>query len=211
MSKQGFSSPRHHYRNRQHALAALTLGLGIVAGSSVLAQSEQGVGQSLMVDVGPCVNIQSTLERFECYESRVDAARNNGDSAATMPVPRESRETVISTPRTEQAQQPSEQASTSTRSRAVSDEASFGLPEPREQQREVKQQELRSTITALRETVPNSHIITLENGQLWRQMRPERYRIQVGHDVRIYPSPFGSSFRLSADELRGFIQVERIE
>lgn len=208
MSKQGFSSPRRHDRSRQHALAALTLGLGIIAGSTVLAQPEQ----SLMVDVGPCINIQSTLERFDCYESRVDAARNSGDSAATTPARRESRETVIPAPRPEQTQQPTQQAGTSTRNnRAASDDSSFGLPEPREQQREAKQQELRSTISALRETVPNSHIITLENGQVWRQMRPERYRIQVGHDVRIYPSPFGSSFRLSADELRGFIQVERVE
>ena len=211
MSKQGFSSPRRHYRSRQHALAALTLGLGTLAGTTVLAQPEQ----RLMVDVGPCVNIQSTLERFECYESRVDAARNDGDSVATTPAQRESSETVIPTPRAQQTQQstqqPSQQAGTSSRNRSVIDESSFGLPEPREQQREAKQQELRSTITALRETVPNSYLITLENNQVWRQMRPERYRIQVGHDVRIYPSPFGSSFRLSADELRGFIQVERVE
>lgn len=211
MSQQGLASHRDHIR--RHALAVLVLGLGVAAGSPALAQSEQ----RLMVDVGPCVDIQSTLERFECYESRVEAARDSGGGASTSPSRHSSRETIIPSPsprpEPEQRQQTADRNSTrQDQSRDVADEDSFGLQERRREEREEeKRQELRSTITALEETVPNSYLITLENGQVWRQMRPERYRIQVGHDVRIYPSPFGSSFRLSADELRGFIQVERVK
>lgn len=207
MSEQGNTGPRGHIR--QHALALLVLGIGVAAGSTAFAQSDQ----RLMVDVGPCVDIQSTLERFECYESRVEAARSSGDNASTSQSPQRPRETTVPSPRPQQRQQPAEQDSAAQdQDRNVADEDSFGRQEPRREARETEQQqELRSSITALEETVPNSHIITLENGQIWRQMRPERYRIQVGQDVRIYPSPFGSSFRLSADELRGFIQVERVE
>ncbi|HEX5418980.1 MAG TPA: hypothetical protein VFY39_03200, partial [Gammaproteobacteria bacterium] len=59
-------------------------------------------------------------------------------------------------------------------------------------------------------TVPNSYLITLENGQVWRQTYPEVYHLQPGYKVRIYPSRWGNSYRMSSDKLHGFIQVERV-
>jgi hypothetical protein len=66
------------------------------------------------------------------------------------------------------------------------------------------------TIASLRERLPNQYLITLDNGQIWRQVYPEHYRLQLGHQVRIYPTKWGTSYRLTVEELHGFIQVERV-
>ncbi|HEU4619493.1 MAG TPA: hypothetical protein VFV10_15760 [Gammaproteobacteria bacterium] len=54
-------------------------------------------------------------------------------------------------------------------------------------------------------------MITLENGQIWRQMTPEIYPLQEGFEVKIYPTRWGNAYRLSVEELGGFIQVERVQ
>jgi hypothetical protein len=73
-----------------------------------------------------------------------------------------------------------------------------------------EREEIVATVTAAQEIVPNSYLITLDNGQVWRQTYAESYPLRPGQHVRLWPSKWGRSFRLSADELRGFIQVERV-
>jgi hypothetical protein len=69
--------------------------------------------------------------------------------------------------------------------------------------------DIQATVAELRETVPNSYLITLDNGQVWRQTVPKYYPIQAGHPVRIYYSRW-RSYRLTNETLKGFIQVERV-
>ena len=69
--------------------------------------------------------------------------------------------------------------------------------------------DIQARIAELRETVPNAYLITLDNGQVWRQTVPKYYPLQAGHPVRIYFSRW-RSYRLSNDMLKGFIQVERV-
>jgi hypothetical protein len=71
--------------------------------------------------------------------------------------------------------------------------------------------EIVSRVQSLRETVPNAYLITLENGQVWRQMRPQSYPLRPGQDVRIYGTRWGTASRLTADELKSYIQVERVQ
>jgi hypothetical protein len=68
------------------------------------------------------------------------------------------------------------------------------------------------TVAALRETVPKRYMITLEDGQVWRQTYPERYPLRVGQRVTLRPTRWGDSWRLSAEGLEGYgyIQVERV-
>jgi len=67
---------------------------------------------------------------------------------------------------------------------------------------------LEGVITALRETVPNAWVITLDSGQVWRQTYPERYPLQVGKRVQISERRnFGSGYRLTVVGANGFIQV----
>ena len=70
--------------------------------------------------------------------------------------------------------------------------------------------EIVSTVAAFRETVPNSYVITLENGQVWRQTFAERYSLRVGQSVTLSPTRWGKRFRLSAEGSNSNIQVERV-
>ena len=58
---------------------------------------------------------------------------------------------------------------------------------------------------------PGEGFIDVDGGQVWYQINSKRFRLREGMQVRIYPSPFGGSFRLSASNMNGFIQVRRIQ
>jgi len=66
-----------------------------------------------------------------------------------------------------------------------------------------------AAVASLREIVPNRFMITLDNGQVWRQIVPQPYALRQGSEVRIYYSRW-NTFRLTNEQLRGFIQVERV-
>jgi hypothetical protein len=86
-----------------------------------------------------------------------------------------------------------------------------GLSRSEARAAERAQQEVRSSVAALREIQPGRVEVTLANGQVWRQTSSDRYELMIGHEVKVYPSGFGHYFRLSSTVLRGFIQVERIK
>ena len=86
----------------------------------------------------------------------------------------------------------------------------FGQPKAREPESEPEEvQQIQALVTGLRETVPNSFVITLDNGQIWRQTVPKTYPLREGSPVRIYYSRW-RTYRLTNDQLKGFIQVERV-
>ena len=70
--------------------------------------------------------------------------------------------------------------------------------------------EIVAKVAKLSETVPNAFVITLDNGQVWRQSQPMRYPLRPGLDVQIRPSRWGNDWHLTAPELRGQIKVERV-
>jgi len=70
-------------------------------------------------------------------------------------------------------------------------------------------QEIEARITDLRETVPHAYVITLDNGQVWRQTVPKMYGLREGIPVRIYYSRW-RAYRLTNEQLKSFIQVERV-
>ena len=70
-------------------------------------------------------------------------------------------------------------------------------------------QEFFDRIAGLQKT-PDGWIVTLANGQVWRQMYTRKYALLEGQEVKMSPTIWGSSYRLSVSTLGGFIQVERI-
>lgn len=82
--------------------------------------------------------------------------------------------------------------------------------EERAEAAEAAANEIHATITALRERGPNSWLITLDNGQMWDQVRPQWYPLRPGQQVRLYPTNWGSSYRLSEVGRGGYIQVQRV-
>jgi hypothetical protein len=70
--------------------------------------------------------------------------------------------------------------------------------------------EIVATVAELHEIVPNAWLITLDNGQVWRQNIAQRFALKPGQHVTLRGTKWGASYRLSADTLNGFIQVERV-
>ena len=156
---------------------------GLVVGSLL---SRTALGQEpgpVTIEVGSCLEIESPEARLACFEAQVDAARQDPkpDPAARSPEP--ARGATVER----------------DRSRSRRDE----------REREPAPPDVVAKVTALRETVPNAYLITLDNGQVWRQTQPLWYPLRLGSDVRIYSSRW-DAFRLTNPQLRGFIQVERV-
>ena len=145
------------------------------------AQETRGGG----VSVDTCINLETREQMLECYENRVNevlqAREADGDSNV-------SETTTVSS-----ASTPSEQATTSSRA----------------ERREAG--EIVAKITAVREVEPDAYLITLDNGQIWRQNAPKPYLLRIGAEVRIRPSTWGSSYRLTDPDVGNFIQVNRVE
>jgi hypothetical protein len=157
--------------------------------------------EDVTVDLSGCVDLEPAEERFACYEARVDAVLEERRAAGSTPAPGGTADA-------------SSAPSAATR---VEVRASDGVAASENRSARVRAggededaEEFFGTVAELRETVPNSYLITLDNGQVWRQNRPKRYLLRPGQRVRIYPSPWGSSFRLAAEDVNGYIQVERV-
>lgn len=163
----------------------------------------------LMIDAGPCVLLENASRRYACYEQQVEAALNGSAAASQAPPAASSGASVSETAVAGTAAAVAGAAATSGTASSAEDD--FGFPEP-EAEEEKAVEELHSVISELEETVPNQHLITLENGQVWRQTRPDsRFRMRSGHHVRVYPTRWGDDYRMSVEELRGYIQVERVQ
>jgi hypothetical protein len=147
------------------------------------------------VDVQACVELASPEERLACFGAQVDRVLQ--EQAQAPPAP-SSRAAVP------------EPASADTASSVA---PSQPPPGPASTERAAYREapiEFVSTVVAVRETVPNSYVITLENGQVWRQMRPKWYPLRPGQTVRVHSTGWGNSYRLTAEDAGSFIQVERV-
>lgn len=171
-----------------------------VAAGSAIAGSPASFAQAagdLFIEVGECIELESTNERLACFERRVDAAlteQSGGEREANVPGVQSARDDSAANGA------PSSHDASPADTPTVVEEA-----EQSEQSEQIV-----SRIVALDERLPNAYVITLENGQTWRQVRSERYPLRVDHHVRIYPTRWGNSYRLTTEESRGFIQVERV-
>src|SRR5205814_6021710 len=137
-------------------------------------------------------------ERLACFEAQVEAARHREARASEPTVP--STDAAVPTgPSTDAVVESPKSASESR-----SDENGRGAERGSERQ----PVEIVAKVAELRQTVPNAYVITLDNGQVWRQAHPMPYPLRTGLVVRVRETKFG--YRLSAPELHGQIQVERV-
>lgn len=214
---------RSHY-NRAVMKGGVAAIVVVAAGSIFTAGSAEAQRErSLEVDVAECVEIESPAERFRCYESRVDAALGEPAPAAREETPPAPPPAAASTESAARPAEPPaaipERAIDADRPTAAIDAEragqadDFGLRPARAQsvrEERPEPEEFFGTIESIREALPNQYVITLENGHVWRQTRPSFYPLRPGHRVRIYSTQWGSSYRMTSDELNGFIQVRRI-
>lgn len=175
-----------------HAVPVLLSLLLLPLSAEVQAQAET---------LADCQSIQDRLARYACYDSW-DAA-----SGAVRPTPR---------PRAQQAEPaaPSAAPAQAVTERAEPAVADFGRA-PSSSARVIEgddgESTLIDTVAELEQLGPNLWQVTLEGGQQWRQMQSKRYNLQVGDEVRIYSTRWGSAYRMTADRVGGYIQVERVD
>lgn len=86
----------------------------------------------------------------------------------------------------------------------------FGKDEPYVVKGENGKEELIGRIASLQKC-PTGWVVTLEKGQVWRQMLSKHYLLREGQQVRIYPTMWGKAYRLSVLDGPGYIQVERVQ
>ena len=158
-------------------------------GGAAARRRAQGT-ENLTVEVGNCAELASPEARLACFDAQVEAARRarpGSDSAARQPPPARARLRSEAAIRTGE-DGPRRTSARTSRARAViaasSRSRSISWP----------------GVAELGETVPNSYLITLDNGQVWRRTRPLAYPLRAGHEVRIYTQGrFG--YRLTNREL----------
>ena len=207
--------------NTLTGIAAASVAALAIGGRIEPARAQQE-GRPVTVEVSQCLEIESPEERLACFEKSVDTAIQQG-SAPPAPAPAPAPATATAPAPTPEAPTPATATAPTPATATAPAPAAATAPAPASasdyppiagSQRAAPAEsrpDIVSTIVELRETVPNAYMITLANGQVWRQMRPKIYRLRVGHAVRIYPTHWGSSFRLTVEELRSYIQVERVQ
>ncbi len=167
--------------------------------------------QRVVANVTPCLGIQADDARLACFErvTRAAAAANQSqDQEAAAPA-------VAAGPGAAAAAQspaaaPSAAAAASAppdgdRSTAVSP-SRHGASRDADEASDIV-----SAVASIRELEPEQYVITLANGQVWHQVVPERYLLREGDRVRLYPTHWGTHYRLTTQAHRGFIQVERLK
>jgi hypothetical protein len=173
---------------------ALAVSLLCVAGT-VAAQSRSETTDG----VAACAAIESAVARLDCFdELATRAGADDGADPAPRTAPQEAADSGNGAPESSGAANapPADETNRVSRREArAADRA---------------ERELTGRVAAVREIQPGRIEVTLANGQVWRQTNSDRYNLLVGHEVRLYPTGFGQYFRLSAKELRSFIQVERV-
>jgi hypothetical protein len=230
---------RRRSSNPTSERADLVLTVAVAICLAPPAVRAQDAPARIVADVSDCVGVKSPDERLACFDRHVEAAKPNRDaspapqtSAAAAP-PAAHTDTVAGTPTSAyapaaQAHAPPAQAAAAAPSTASAPVAAAPVaavsataataaatalpPQPVAPQRDAQTNpaEIVATVTELHETVPNAWLITLDNGQVWRQNTPQRFALKTGQRVTLRTTKWGASYRLSADTLNGFIQVERV-
>jgi uncharacterized protein with LGFP repeats len=172
--------------NRNHArFARVTSVAGAVAAALMSAPAPAQQQPSVIVDVGNCVNLPTPAERSACYEASVEAAQRQGAAAPPAPPPA-----------------PAAAAAPS----AIGEAPPLDRPKVPDPPPVV----ITASVTEAHETVPNHLTITLDNGQVWRQVRAKFFPLRPGTPVTLVSTEWGTDYRLTGDGLKGFIQVERV-
>jgi hypothetical protein len=211
--RQKNNTPLTH---RFAAAATFLVVYGLVLTSH--AQPTEGV----LVDVDACLALETRAEQLACYEERVNEALRARESGAStserQPAARnaaaaEPDESSLSRRAERRAERAADrqQRELERRQRAAAEaalaaaEAAAALEDPNHTAGEIV-----GEIVELGEMEPDAYIITLDNGQIWRQNQPKRYPLFVGSRVELRPSTWGPSYRLTDPTVGNFIQVRRV-
>ena len=219
----------HHRKYLRRAIAAIAIALYAGVLLRAVAQDPKG----LNIDVANCVALDKPEDRLACFEAQVAAARQRaapagasdatGASAAAVTAASAAAVTGSSAAASKGASTDAGRIPSSTDAAepvspgtAPAPHSQKSASEPRppenggraERSSEREPVEIVAKVIELRQTVPNAYVITLDNGQVYRQAHPMPYPLRTGLVVHVRDTTFG--YRLTAPELHGQINVERV-
>jgi len=182
---------RRRFEERCWAGRVAVVAAGFVLGPAVQGQEPD----SVTIDVSDCVDLEKPEERLACFEREIET-QGRSTPAAGRPTPA-----------------PAAPAPTARREAVPAAVPAPAAAEParkRGRRAEPLGPEIAAKVAELRETVPNTWTITLDNDQVWRQTAPKSFALRPGMEVRLYPTHWGNAYRLTATGLNGYIQVARV-
>jgi len=192
-------------KNGRRTIAVIVIAIAL--GASVLPSAVAQDPKGLKIDVGDCVALEKPEERLACFEAQLEAARQRAAQVSASEAT--GADAAERTPSSSDAAEPGPGTVPAVHNQKSASEprsADDGGGAQRSSERQPV--EIVAKVTELRETVPNAYVITLDNGQVWRQAHPMPYPLRPGLVVRLRETKFG--YRLTAPELHGQIQVERV-
>jgi hypothetical protein len=192
-------------RHRTSAAAAL-IACASIAGV-INAQPASVPAESVNVDISDCLDLETREQQIACYLARADEAVEAHVPGATAAGNHDPGEPsgASSPARSDPPSAPNRPAQPQSRQQPAPPAAAAASEAPDEAETEIV-----ATITSVREVQPNVYAIELDNGQAWRQSSPKRYFLREGAEVRLVPTRWGESYRLTDPDVGNFIQVERV-
>lgn len=203
---------------RRRASAAALLAAGFLAAGATNAQppeTSNAPAESLNVDISGCLDLATREQQIACYLARVDEAVEAHESGVTPardqgpndPSSASSRAVETESRRSDPSSAPRGPAQPQSRPQSEAPAAAAASEAPDEVE---EREEIVATITSIREVQPNTYVINLDNGQVWRQSAAKRYYLREGAEVHLVPTAWGESYRLTDPDVGNFIQVERV-
>ncbi len=147
-----------------------------------------------------CSQVSNSLKRLVCFDKLVQRSRGMQDVELPTMVQR-SQTRPTTAPAT--APQPSLQAAPQQ-----SRESTFGFEQQIDEERREEFNSIRALVAKVDENALKRMVITLDNGQVWRQMESGSVRLKAGDEVIVERGLLGS-FHLKRADSKRRIRVKR--
>jgi hypothetical protein len=182
--------------------------VGFVLGLAALATSVQASGSDpLSVRLKRCAALADPSARLACYDGLAGMAAPSAATAQATPIP--------SAGGSAGAIPSSSAAGASVASPdapAAVNPIDFGVRNgPMQAQRDpVREKQMLAVVSAVSYRGRGELVVTLDNGQVWRQIQPSEYPLKPGDHVEIDVAALGS-YRLWTPSTRRATKVTRIQ
>lgn len=148
-----------------------------------------GSANSLQEKLSLCAKNNDSLQRLVCYDKLVENTKNNSQTSS---------QPVVSEPTPIQSNQQKELAVTQPKqtvtqaNSVVQQHTNFGMENKQSAKNLIEQ--IQAKVVKVKKGPYGDQIITLDNGQVWRQTDDTRLKLSEGHQVTIKRGMLGSFF-----------------
>jgi len=189
------------------ALCKVGLLAAMLAGLLVLQPAAGQDTDAVTVEVGRCIELDSAEARLACFDAQVGGVLDERSTAE----PSEPSPSIDNAdPSRNQPERDAVLTRQAQRVERATARPTANVPPRRAEAEPEAPDEYFGTVVTLRERLPNAHVITLDNGQIWEQVEPKLYPLRPGLEVRIYPTKWGDAYRLNGQGTGGHIKVRRV-